>query len=238
MSVIASVMRKALVGLTLASLAPVAAYHATASPLNPVLRAAKTPPAYPAAMTLANDDDDELFMELHAAQYNSIQPAAGSPPPNVCDVYVRASDETEFWHVGKSIVREGAECDGTDNDGKLDATALAVLLQKPLIIEHGRRMLPNRLGRAKQLEVWCAPPISGFTVTPITHEADTLSSDQDEVRSGSTTTTLELADVGFLPERFAAAQEEEGDDSSTFFRVRLRADGSFPLNCPWLVRVD
>ena len=98
--------------------------------------------------------------------------------------------------------------------GGADGPALSVVLQKELVLEHAKRLQP--LAGAEQLEVWCAPPNSEAAIA---QGADRLRSLSDAAAA------LALEDVGFQPE----------DGSG--FHVRRRADGQFPLNCPWLCLV-
>ena len=73
----------------------------------------------------------------------------GSPEPNVCDVYVHAVGSDRLWWVGKSCARGGV--------GGVDGAALAVVLQKQLVLENAKILQPLELGQAEELEVWCAP---------------------------------------------------------------------------------
>lgn len=184
---------------------PVASYHTTRAGFRK---------SAPAKMTF----DDEM-LERHITQYRAILPAPGSPPPNVCDVYVRAAGSNDFWYVGKSCVQEGA--------GGVDGTALSVTLQRQVVVQQAKLLLPQ-LARAEQLELWCAPPISGFSVLD--------GEGGSRVLDGDVSAALSLDDVGFMPEQCTEQPWHKNDPSA--FCMRLRPDGRFPLDCPWLIQVD
>lgn len=163
-------------------------------------------------------------LERHEAQYNDLR--VYHPMPNVCDVYVRAAGSDTFWYVGKSCARDSACGD--------DGPVLSVVLQKHLMLEHSKRLQPRELGGAEQLELWCAPP-NGMVAEQ----------DPQGLRSlADAAGALELTDVGFLREQYGPVDRsttsttllELADDGSGFC-VRLRPDGNFPLNCPWLCLV-
>ena len=163
---------------------------------------------------------DGSIFEVHQRQFVELRapgPGPDHPPLNVADVFVHAAASDVFWFVGKSCSRLGA--------GGEDGPALSVVLQKRLILEHAKTLQPSELGRAEQLEVWCAPPNSAVAVGP---EMQPLSS--PALGDDDAAAALAQDDVGFLPEPRAA-------DGATGAHVRLRPDGSFPLNCEWLCLV-
>ena len=169
----------------------------------------------------------------HMAQYYELR-VRGSPEPNVCDVYVHAVGSDKFWWVGKSCARDGA--------GGADGPALSVILQKQLVLEHAKILQPLELGQAKELEVWCAPLNGKFAGAQRTeggmHSLTSLrptSSDGTEEGSGeaAAVAALSMIDVGFLPH----AADDDGSTGDNLLCVRLRDDGQFPLNCPWLCLV-
>ena len=171
----------------------------------------------------------------HIAQYYELR-VCGSPEPNVCDVYVHAVGSDKFWWVGKSCAREGA--------GGVDGPALAVILQKQLVLEHAKILQPLELGQADELEVWCAPLNGEFTsaqraedgihsLTSLRPNASDGTSAEEGSGDATAVAVLAMSDVGFLPH----AADEDGSTGDNLLCVQLRDDGQFPLNCPWLCLV-
>lgn len=131
----------------------------------------------------------------------------GYPPPNVVDVYVHAEGAERFWFVGKSCSREGAAGE--------DGPALSVVKQKRLVLEHAKLLQPREFARTKaNLELWSAPPNSEVSVSQRQQGLRRL----DELSKDEALKSLEMSDVGFLPEQYTA------EDGKGFY-VRLPPDG-------------
>ena len=172
--------------------------------------------------------DGKVTLSLHMAQYDQLR-IPGYPPPNVCDVYVRAADAKTFFYVGKSCARAGR--------GGEDGPALSVVLQKGLVLEHAKALWPE-LGQAQQLEVWCAPPSGTFALEE--EARDVANEGTGAAVYSAAAASLTRTDVGFLPEPVTVEDllrplaQEYGGSAESF---TLRPDGRFPLHCPWLCMV-
>ena len=188
----------------------------------------------------------------HKARYNELR-VEGYPEPNVIDVYVHAAGSDKFWYVGKSCARNGV--------GGVDGPALSVVLQRRLALEHAKLLQPDELGRAQKLEVWCAPLNGGLEedllaalgnaqrqqslrTLKLDAEVDGFTAllDAEAEACGSVTpTTMTIQDCGFFPEHYTPSLGSDTTGPVTGnqpgYCVKLRPDGQFPLNCPWLCMV-
>ena len=143
--------------------------------------------------------------EMHMRQYHA-HLVPGYPPRNQVDVYVHAEGTDRFWFVGKACAKENGKVE--------DGPALAVLMQKRLVLEHAKLLQPRLLGMAKgQLELWCAPPNSEVAVAQKQQGLRRLDGMKKPAKD-----ELSLEEVGFLPEQYT---KEDGQG----FYARLPPDG-------------
>ena len=166
------------------------------------------------------------LLRQHMEQYHDLLCTDASPPPNAVDVYVRAAGSCDFWFAGKSCAREGSAAGA-------DGPSLSVIRQKHLVLQHAKSLKPGDLSGVAELELWCAPlngelsSLAGVTSATAIAESDVAI---------ALVSALGPGDVGFLP-----AEQDEGTGKvicgSSAAHVRLRADGKFPMNCPWLCLV-
>jgi hypothetical protein len=223
--------------LSLMQLGPADGYSATRLLAQPWVRPQMHAASQPRMQAI--DDDawrlppNALVLAKHMEQFEMLR-VHGMPDPNVCDVYVHAVGSQKFWFVGQSCVRDGV--------GGEDGPVLSVIRQKQLILEHAKALQPSELEKADQVEVWCAPLFAELASTQgRVHSLADIDTDQRMVQRMASSgdgsgeeagAALAMVDVGFLP-----AEKHAVVDDGSGYCVRLRPDGQFPMNCPWLCLV-